>query len=76
MSTDRLLRCSTLSVWKNLADSPLTTDQRVSLIADLLSDQDEIDALKALNGSNAQPVIDVIDEVLVRFHVRMTGPLA
>ena len=75
MFTDRLLRCSGFPVWKHLADSPLMIDKRVSLIADIFSDQDEIDALKALNGSDAQSVIDVIDEVLVHFHVRMTGPL-
>ena len=75
MSTDRFLRRSDFPVWKHLTDSPLTTDERVSLIADLFSDQGEIDALKALNGSDAQSVIDVIDKVLVHFHVRMTGPL-
>ena len=64
-----------LPVWKHLTDSPLTTDERVSLIAELFSDQGEIDALKALDGSDAQSVIDVIDKVLVHFHVRMTGPL-
>ena len=71
--TDQFLRCSDLPVWKHLADSPITMDQRVSLIADILSDQDEIDAFKALSGGDAQSVIDVIDEVLVHLHVRTTG---
>ena len=75
MSADRLLRCSDIPVWKYLIDSPLTTGERVSLIADLFSDREEMDALKTLSGSNAQSVIDVIDEVLVHSRVRMIGPL-
>ena len=73
--TDRFLSRSDFPVWKYLTDGPLTRDERVSLIADLFSDQDEIDALKALSGNDAQSTIDVIDEVPVHFHVRMTGPL-
>ena len=75
MSADRFLRYNDIPVWRYLIDSPLTTDERVSLIADLFSDRDEIDALKALSGSDAQSVIDVIDEVHVHSHVRITGPL-
>ena len=75
MSADQLLRYSDIPVWKYLTDSRLTTDERVSLIADLFSGRDNIDALKALSGSDAQSVIDVIDEVLVYSHVGMTGPL-
>ena len=75
MLVDRPLRNSDIPVWKYLIDSPLTTDERVSLIADLFSDRDKIDALETLSGSDAQSVIDVIDEVPVRSHVRMTGPL-
>ena len=75
MSTDRPPRRSDFPVWKHLAGSPLTTGERVSLIADIFSDQDEIDALMALTGSDAQSVIDVIDEVLVHLHGRMTGSL-
>ena len=75
MSANRLLRYSDIPVWKHLIDRPLTTDGRVSLIADLLSDPDEVKTLKALSGSDAQSVIDAIDKVLVHFHVRVTGPL-
>ena len=75
MSADRLLRCSDIPVWKRLVNSPLTADERVSLIADLFSDRDEIDALKVLSMSDAQSVIDAIDKVLVHSRVRMTGPL-
>ena len=72
---NRLLRSSDIPVWEHLINSPLTTDERVSLIADLFSDRNEIDILKALSKSDAQSVIDVIDEVPVHSHVRMTGPL-
>ena len=75
ISANRLLRCSDIPVWKHLTDSPLTTDERASLIASLSSDRDEIDILKALSKSDAQSVIDAIDEVLVHSRVRMTGPL-
>ena len=75
ISANQLLRYSDIPVWKYLTDSPLTTDERVSLIVDLFSDRDEIEVLKALSWSDAQSVIDVIDEVLVHSHVRMTGPL-
>ena len=75
MSADQLLRSSDIPVWKHLTDGHLTTDERVSLIADLFTDRDEIEALKALSGDDAQSFIDVIDEVLVHPHVRMAGPL-
>ena len=75
MSTDRLLRRSEFPMWKYLTERPLTRDERVSLITDLFSDQGEISALKVLNGSDAQSVIDVLDEVLAHCHVRMAGPL-
>ena len=75
MSTNRLLRRCGFPVWKHLADSPLTMDERISLIGEIFSDQDEIDALKALSGTDAQSVIDMIDEVLVHRRVRMIGPL-
>ena len=75
MSANWLLRYSDIPVWKHLIDRPLTVDGRVSLIADLFSDRSEIDALKALSGSDAQSVIDVIYEVLFHSHVGMIGLL-
>ena len=50
-------------------------DERISLIADLFSDHGKIEALKGLNGDDAQPFIDMIDEVCSRSHVKTTGPL-
>ena len=74
MSADRLLRCSN-KVWKQLIDSSLTRDERISLIAGVSSDRDVFSAHKALSASDAQSVVDVIDEVPVHSRVRMTGPL-
>ena len=62
-------------MWKHLADRPFTTDERVSIIADLFSDPDEIEALKDLSGSDAQSFVDMVDEVSFHSHVRMTNPL-
>ena len=62
-------------MWKNLIDRPLTTDERVSLIADLLSDPDEIEALKGLSRSDTQSFVDVLDEVPLHFRVWIIGPL-
>ena len=70
MSTDRFLRCNDIPVWKHLINRPLTTDERISLIADLFSDRDEMEALKDLSGGDAQSFIDMIDEVPLRSHVR------
>ena len=75
MSTGWFLRCSDIPVWKHLTDRPLTTNERVSLVVDLCSDLDEIEALKGLSRDDLQSIIDVIDEVSPCSHVRMTGPL-
>ena len=75
MPADQLLRDSEIPVWKRLINSPLTTDERVSLITDLFSDPDETNTLKALSKSDAQSVINVMDGVLVHSHIRITGPL-
>ena len=75
MLADQLLRDSDIPAWKRLIDSPLATDERVSLITGLFSDRDEINTLEALTESDAQAVIDVIYKVFVHSCVRMTGPL-
>ena len=62
-------------MWKHLIDRPFTTDERVSLITDLFSDRDEIEVLKNLSGGDAQSFIDMVDEVPLHSHVRVTGPL-
>ena len=62
-------------MWKQLIDRSFTTDERASIIEDLFSDRDEIEALKDLSGSDAQSFIDMVDEVHFHSHVRMAGPL-
>ena len=75
ISADRFLRRGEAPVWKHLIDCPFTTDERVSLITDLFSDRDEIEALKGLGRGDAQSFIGVIDEVPFHSHVRITGLL-
>ena len=75
ISADRFPRCSDVPVWKHLTDRSLTADERASLIANLFSDRDEIEALKTLSESDAQSFIDAIDKVPLHCHVRMAGPL-
>ena len=75
ISADRFLRCSDIPVWKHLIDRPLTTDERVSLMTDLFSDRDEIEALKNLSAGDARSFIDVIDEVPLHSRLRTTGLL-
>ena len=75
ISADRFLRCSNVPLWKHLIDRPLTTDEHVSLVADLFSDRDEVEALKGLSGGDAQLFIDVVDKVSFRSRVRMAGLL-
>ena len=61
-------------MWKHLTNRPLTTDVRVSLIADIIFDHSEIEAPKDLNGSGAQFLIDVMNEVPLHSRVGMIGP--
>ena len=75
MSADLFLRCSDITTWKRLTDRPLAVDQRVSLIADLFSDRGKIEVLKGLSGDDAQPLIDMMDEVRSCSHVRTMGLL-
>ena len=37
--------------------------ERVSLITDLFSDRDEVEAIKHLSRANAQSFVEVLDEV-------------
>ena len=51
-------------VWKRLIDHPLTSDERVSLIAEIFSNRDETEIVKNLRGEDAQFFVDVIDQVI------------
>ena len=52
-----------IPAWKRLIDLPLATDERISLITDIISDRGEAEAIKHLQGDDAQSFVDVIDEV-------------
>ena len=50
--------------WKRLINPSLTSDAvRISLIADIFSDNDETEAAKGLRGDDAQSFVDVVEEV-------------
>ena len=49
--------------WERLVYHPLSMSERVSLITDLFSDRDEVEAIKRLSRTNAQSFVDVLDEV-------------
>ena len=44
---------------------PLAKDERISLITDVFSDHDEIQAVGHLRGDDAQSFVNVIDEVFL-----------
>ena len=51
------------SAWERLVGRPLPTSECISLITDLFSDRDEVEAIKHLSRANAQSFVDVLDEV-------------
>ena len=59
--------------WKHLISRPLPTDKRASLIAAIFSDSSRTDVVKHLHGDDAQTFVDVIDEVLLLFHLTRAG---
>ena len=75
ISAEQFFRCGDTPIWRRLIDRPLTKDERVSLIADLISDRSKIQEHTHLNKGDAQSVVDMIDEVPLRTHVRMAGLL-
>jgi hypothetical protein len=48
-----------------LIDHPLTAADRISLITEIFSDNDEVGAVKCLSGDDAQSFVDMIDEVIL-----------
>jgi len=58
--TDRFLACSKHPPWKQLITHALATDERISLIAKMFSDRDEVGTVVQLSKDDAQPFIDVI----------------
>ena len=72
----QLLAFRSTPTWKRLIDRPLAPDERISLVAELFSDHDEIEAIKYLHGDDAQSFIDVMDEVFPRPHFGTKGVLS
>ena len=54
---------SGVPAWKRLITCPLTTSECISLIADLLSDRGEVEAIKRLSMDEAQTFVDILDQV-------------
>ena len=47
-----------------MVELPLASDEQISLIADMFSDRDEIEVIEHLDGDDAQPFVDAMNEVL------------
>ena len=55
--------CSEDPAWKRLISHPLTTYERISLIAAIFSDKNPAKVVGHLLGDDIQAFIDTIDEV-------------
>jgi serine/threonine protein kinase len=55
--------CSENTTWKRLISHNFTTNERVSLIAAVFLDSNQVDVVRNLSGDHAQNFIDVVDEV-------------
>ncbi|KAF9646874.1 kinase-like protein [Thelephora ganbajun] len=55
---------SSIPAWIRLLDRPLATDQRIALIKDIFSDDNETKVVRHLHGDDAQSFVDVIDEMM------------
>ena len=49
--------------WKRLISDALNTQERVSLITGIFSEQNGLEVAKQLHGEDAQAFVDVIDKV-------------
>ncbi|KAF9643889.1 kinase-like protein [Thelephora ganbajun] len=58
----RILLTSDPPVWKQLIGHPFSTDERISLLTSIFSDNNEIEMVRHLSRDDAQVFIDVIDE--------------
>jgi len=52
--------------WKRLIRVPLSTNERISLIATIFSSRDEVEMARDLCGEDAQASVDVIYEARFR----------
>ena len=57
------LTCRRIPAWKRLIDCPPDLNDRISLITEIFSDRDEVEAVRRLRGEDAQSFVDIVDEV-------------
>lgn len=61
-------------MWKELIDPALVTDERIPVVTAIFSDPNETKAVGHLSEADAQPFVDVIDEVFPLCFIRTDGP--
>jgi len=61
--SDQVVTSSDIPAWRRLISRPRATDEHISLVTNIFSDDDEIQVVKGLREDDAQVFIDVIDEV-------------
>ena len=54
---------SGVPAWKRLIGRPLAANECIPLIADVLSDRGEVEAINRLSLDEAQSFVDVLDQV-------------
>ncbi|KAF9645415.1 kinase-like protein [Thelephora ganbajun] len=60
----QILLTPDIPTWKRLITQALPTDERISLITTIFSDDDQVKMVENLIGNDAQTFVDAIDEVL------------
>ena len=60
---DLFLARRRVPAWKRLINRPLDPSDRISLITEIFSDRDEIEAVRRLRREDAQSFVDIIDGV-------------
>ena len=60
---DWFLVYSEVTAWKRLISHTLTVEERISLITTIFSDDNQVETVGQLSGSDAQTFVDTIDEV-------------
>ena len=58
--------CSDCPTWESLINNALPVHERISLIAMIFSDPNQLRIVKHLSGNNAQTFIDEIDKASTR----------
>ena len=57
--------CSEYPAWKRLTNHVLSTHERVSLLASIFTDRNEVEVAEHIFGDDAQIFVDVVDEVSI-----------